>query len=114
MSSADDPSDEGVHVQRRQKDGSQKQVSCPSVVANYNIKMNGMDKSDQTRPEYPTYRMCKRWWTYVFYFLLDLAIANAYILMKESPNHQMSMLTVALSAILVQGRADKESGCRRQ
>jgi hypothetical protein len=89
MSSADDPSDEGVHVQRRQKDGSQKQVSCPSVVANYNIKMNGVDKSDQTRTEYPTYRMCKRWWTYVFYLLLDLAIANAYLLMKESPNHQM-------------------------
>jgi hypothetical protein len=41
------------------------------------------DKADQTRTEYPTYRMCKRWWIYVFYFLLDLSVVNAFILMKE-------------------------------
>ena len=33
--------------------------------------------------------MCKRWWTYVFYFLLDLSVANAFILMKESPDHKL-------------------------
>ncbi|XP_033759441.1 piggyBac transposable element-derived protein 3-like [Pecten maximus] len=89
LSSADDPRENGLQVQRRQKDGTQRQVPSPSVVQHYNLKMNGVDKADQTRTEYPTFRMCKRWWTYVFYFLLDLSIANAYILMKESPNHQL-------------------------
>jgi hypothetical protein len=61
-------------------------VVGPSVVQNYNMKMNGVDKSDESRTEYPTFPMCKRWWTYIFYFLLDLAITNAFILMKESTN----------------------------
>ncbi|CAC5420394.1 unnamed protein product [Mytilus coruscus] len=68
-------------------------VASPSVVQNYNVKMNGVDKADQTRTEYPTYRMCKRWWTYIFYFLLDLSIANSFILMKESPNHNLKTNT---------------------
>ena len=87
LSSADDPTLDNLQVQRRQKDGTQRLIASPSVVQNYNVKMNGVDKSDQTRTEYPTFRMCKRWWTYVFYFLLDLSIANAFVLMKESPNH---------------------------
>lgn len=93
LSSADDPTLDNLQVQRRQKDGTQRLIASPSVVQNYNIKMNGVDKSDQTRTEYPTFRMCKRWWTYIFYFLLDLSIANAFVLMKESPNHVLMTKT---------------------
>jgi hypothetical protein len=89
LSSADDPTLDGLQVQRRQKDGTQRMVASPAVVQNYNLKMNGVDKADQSRTEYPTYRMCKRWWTYVFYLLLDLSVANAFILMKESPDHKL-------------------------
>ena len=93
LSSADDPTQRGTEVQRRQKDGTQKAVPSPIVVSKYNVKMNGVDKNDQLRTEYPTFRMCKRWWIYIFYFLLDLAIANAFILMRESPNHKLKTKT---------------------
>jgi len=93
LSSADDPTLDNLEVRRKQKDGTQILVASPSVVQNYNIKMNGVDKSDQTRTEYPSFRMCRRWWTYIFFFLLDLAVANSFILMKESPNHQMQTNT---------------------
>ncbi|XP_060085362.1 piggyBac transposable element-derived protein 4-like [Ylistrum balloti] len=93
LSTADDPTENAGQVKRRQKDGTQRQVPSPGVVEKYNIKMNGVDRSDQTRTAYPTYRMCKRWWTYIFFFLLDLSISNAFILMKESPNHRLMTKT---------------------
>ena len=93
LSSADDPTQRGTEVQRRQKDGTQKAVPSPIVVSKYNVKMNGVDKNDQLRTVFPTFRMCKRWWIYIFYFLLDLAIANAFILMRESPNHKLKTKT---------------------
>jgi hypothetical protein len=67
-------------------------VVGPSVVQNYNMKMNGVDKSDESRTEYPTFPMCKRWWTYIFYFLLDLAITNAFIL-SEAPASNRTFVT---------------------
>ena len=50
--------------------------------------MNGVDCSDQMRTEYSTARSCRRWWTYIFWFLADLCVSNSFILMNESPNHQ--------------------------
>ena len=75
-------------VKRKQKNGDKKDVSCPKPVELYNQKVNGVDRCDQSRTEYSTGRMSKRWWLYIFYFLLDLAIANSLVLMHESPNHQ--------------------------
>ncbi|CAC5417683.1 unnamed protein product [Mytilus coruscus] len=57
LSSAEYPTLDNLQVQRRQKNGTQKIVPSPSVVQNYNVKMNGVDKADQTRTEYPTYRI---------------------------------------------------------
>ena len=44
--SVDDPTLDNLQEQRRQKDGIQRMVASPSVVQNYNMKMNGVDKSD--------------------------------------------------------------------
>ena len=55
----------------------------------YNEHMNGVDHSDQMRTQYSTARNSERWWTYIFWFLVDLSIANSFILIKESPNHQL-------------------------
>jgi hypothetical protein len=72
LSSADDPTLDNLEVWRKQKDGTQILVASPAVVQNYNLKMNGIDKSDQTQTEYPSFRICRRWWTYIIFFLLDL------------------------------------------
>jgi hypothetical protein len=90
LSTAHDPTDPLAEVNRRQKDGTVKIVPCPPPLASYNKYMNGVDRADGLRAQYPTYRMCKRWWTYLLWFALDVAMANAYILWCESPNHKDS------------------------
>jgi len=55
--------------------------------------MNGVDRADQMRTEYPSYRTSRKWWVYLFWFLFDTAITNAFVLMKESPNHQKKTKT---------------------
>ena len=49
--------------------------------------MNGVNRADQLRTEYPSVRNSKKWWLSVWWFAYDLAVANAFILMKESRNH---------------------------
>ncbi|XP_053376958.1 piggyBac transposable element-derived protein 4-like [Mercenaria mercenaria] len=85
-----DPTTPRTTVQRRQKDGSQKDVSCPESVQNYTKYMNGVDHADQLQAMYSLARKSAKWWKYLFWFLVDLAIVGAYILMKESPNHQIT------------------------
>ena len=87
LSTADDPTAQTT-VERKQHDGTKKVVPCPVVLRRYNNFMGGVDRADQMRTEYPTGRMSKRWWVYLFWFLFDVAVANAFILMKESKAHQ--------------------------
>ena len=85
---AHDPTLPLEKVKRKQRDGSIKEVPCLKTVSDYNCFMNGVDRADCMRVQYPTYRMCKRWWTYLFWFCFDLSVANAFILLHESPDHQ--------------------------
>jgi hypothetical protein len=75
------------HVLRKNKDGEKVEVPCPPVVSAYNTYMNGVDHHDQIRTTYSTYRASHRWWLYLFWFLVDAAISNAFILMRQSVNH---------------------------
>jgi hypothetical protein len=52
--------------------------------------MNGVDHADQLRSTYNTARKSLKWWKYLFFFLLDVSIVNAYLLMRESENHKLS------------------------
>jgi hypothetical protein len=83
-----DPS-ENVAVQRRQKDGSIKEVPCPAIGQNYNRYMFGVDRADQLRMAYSTCRKAIKWWKYLFWFCMDIAIVNSFICMKESRNHKI-------------------------
>ena len=80
-------------VSRKQKDGTSKDISCPVPVVQYNKFMNGVDRSDQLRTMFSTARRSRKWWTYLFWFLVDLSISNALILINESPNHQQQTRT---------------------
>ena len=71
-------------VKRKQKGGTSKDIPCPEPIKLYNMFMNGVDRSDQMRMEYSTARSCRRWWTYIFWFLVDLCVSNSFILMNES------------------------------
>ena len=58
-------------------DGSRTMVSCPEAVKAYNEHMGGVDLADQMRR---FYTCTHKWYFWLFWFLLDLAIDNAYVL----------------------------------
>eukprot|EP00112_Aurelia_sp_Birch-Aquarium-sp1_P015019 Seg3293.2 transcript_id=Seg3293.2/GoldUCD/mRNA.D3Y31 product="PiggyBac transposable element-derived protein 4" protein_id=Seg3293.2/GoldUCD/D3Y31 len=93
LSSNVDPTDPQTSVKRKQKDGSLKDVPCPTPVKNYNERMDGVDRADQMRTAYSSTRTSKRWWTYLFWFLVDLCISNSLVLMRESKNHKLKSRT---------------------
>ena len=62
-------------------DGSRVQITCPRGVKAYNEHMGGVDLADQMRRFYTcTHKSSRRWYLRLFWFLLDLAIDNAFIL----------------------------------
>ena len=70
-------------VLRKQKDGSSIQVPCPESILSYNKFMEGVDRGDQLRGYYHCRTKSRKFYKYIFYFLLDVAIMNSYILTKH-------------------------------
>ncbi|XP_063219241.1 piggyBac transposable element-derived protein 4-like [Bacillus rossius redtenbacheri] len=71
-------------VSRKNKDGTSCHVSCPTGIATYNEIMGGIDHFDQLRERYAIGRRSRKWWHRIMYYLIDLAIVNAFILWKIS------------------------------
>ena len=69
-------------VSRKERDGSMVTVPCPSSVTTYNKNMAGVDKGDQIRKYYSVRLKCKKNYKYIFWFLFDVCITNAFILTK--------------------------------
>ena len=84
MNNICDP-DKRSQVPRRNKDGTRSYIECPESIKLYNSYMRGVDVFDSRRKTYSCSRKSKKWWLRLFYFLLDAATANAYILYKETP-----------------------------
>ena len=80
MSTTSQP--ESTNVLRRQKDGSRISVPCPMSVLDYNTYMGSVDRGDQVRGYYSCRTKCRKFYKYIFHFLLDVAITNAFILQK--------------------------------
>ena len=70
-------------VLRRQKDGTRISAPCPLSIIDYNKYMGGVDRGDQVRGYYSCRTKCRKFYKYIFHFLLDVAITNAYILQKD-------------------------------
>ena len=79
-------------VLRRQRDGSRPSFPCPAAVAAYNKYMGGVDRGDQLRGYY-AYRMkSRKFYKYIFNFLLGVSLTNAFILYRIShPQSKMKM-----------------------
>ena len=73
------------NVSRRQKTGSRVNVLCPEAMRLYNRFMAGVDKSDQLRGYYAVRMKSTKNYKYIFWFLFDLAIVNAFILHSRVP-----------------------------
>ncbi|XP_041369901.1 uncharacterized protein LOC121383869 [Gigantopelta aegis] len=64
------------------------QLLQPHAVFQYNKYMNGVDKHDQYRLKYDVSRESKWWWKYLFFFLVNCAIVNAFILYSLASNRK--------------------------
>jgi len=53
------------------------------MVYDYNYFMNGVDIANQLQAEFTTKQQTSRIWMPLFYYLLDTAIYNAYILSEH-------------------------------
>lgn len=69
---------------RRRKGSEKNLVQCPSAFAEYNKHMGGVDLADQRRKYFSVSRKSSKWWWYLFSFLLDTAVSNAFILHKAT------------------------------
>lgn len=86
MSTSTQPSATGT-VLRRLKDGSRIHVACPESILQYNAFMGGVDRGDQQRGYYSCRTKSRKFYKYIFYFLYDVAITNAFILYKHYSPH---------------------------
>lgn len=80
------PEEDGTVTRRRYSSGSV-QLPCPAVVKIYTKHMGGVDRSDRMVRTYSVSRQSKKWWYRLFYYLLDTALANSWILYNSSRNH---------------------------
>lgn len=74
-------------VMRKGVDGKAREIPCPPSLKLYTQYMGGVDRSDRMVRTYSTSRRSKKWWVRLFYYCLDTALANSYILYQQSPNH---------------------------
>ena len=72
-------------AQRRQRDGSRESVQCTDAVILYNKYMSGVDKGDQMRQYYRVRTKCTKYYKYIFWFVFDVAVTNAFILSLFTP-----------------------------
>lgn len=77
------PAGEGDTL-RRNRGGERVEVSRPPPVENYHHFMGGVDRNNQLSAKTPVGRPAKKWWKYIFFFVINLCITNAFIVYKES------------------------------
>ncbi|XP_025196148.1 piggyBac transposable element-derived protein 3-like [Melanaphis sacchari] len=90
---------ETTTVQRTSKDGSKSNVTCPTLVKDYNAFMGGVDHADRLRALYCVDRKSKKWWLRIFWGLLDIVFVNAYVVYCQIFG-QMDVLEVRRSIAL--------------
>ena len=79
MSTNSDPQRD-TSVQRKDRDGTSQLVPCPQNVVSYNKFMGGIDRADQLRHYYRVECKTRKFYRYIFWFMLDSAVVNAFIL----------------------------------
>lgn len=69
--------------QRKSRGGQVIDVVKPTVIIDYNKQMGGVDRADQLCTSYNFARKSVKWWRKLFFWLLETAIVNSYILFNK-------------------------------
>ena len=70
-------------VKRKNKDGTTRMVPCPQSPLLYNKYMGGVNINDQLRSYYHLRLKGRKYYKYIFWFLVNVTITNTYILCKH-------------------------------
>ena len=103
MSTSTQPGEIGS-VMCRQKDGTCTSVPCPKSIIDYNTYMGGVDRGDQLRGYYSCRSKSRKFYKYIYHFLLDVTITNVYILHRNhshSPSLSVKEFCLQLAKELV-------------
>ena len=103
MSTGCNPHSSGT-VQRKEKDGSRVEVTCPDSIVLYGKHMGGVDRGDQKRGYYQCRSKSRKFYKYIFYFLFDVAITNTYVLLRqftEYPIKHIKDYRIQLAKLLI-------------
>ena len=71
---------ESSTVRRMQRNATTLEVAAPMAVISYNKWMGGVDRGDQMRKYYQLRLKSRKFCKYIFWFLFDVSIVNAYVL----------------------------------
>ena len=90
-------------VKRKKNDGSTLSIPCPMSITHYNKKMGGVDRNDQLRGYYGIKIKSQKFYKYLFFGSLDIAITNCYIMAKHIPglNKSVKDFRMALAKELI-------------
>lgn len=62
-----------------------RQYPKPRAIQEYTEHFNAVDKNDQMRSYYGSSTKAFKWWKYIYWFLVDVSMINAYVLYTEAP-----------------------------
>ena len=105
MSTITDGNMDPLTISCKSKGPSKRVVKMPVVIHQYNMYMSGVDLSDQLRQYYATGRQSKKYWKYIFWFLIDASICNAFVASKGqlSDTGKQFLFRLALAEQLISG-----------
>ena len=94
-----DPAPTSITKRWDRKENKEIEISCPSIVAEYNTCMGGVDHSDMLISLYRTKFKTKRWYLKIMAHCIDICKVNAWLIyqrycsQEEIPkNKQLSLL----------------------
>ena len=97
-----------------------KQIQKPSVVVLYKSHIGGVDLADQMHKYYTTGHSSYKWYKYLFWFLVDLSICNAFILCNFFRQGQgqgklkQAAFRTSLAMQLVDGFSSRTTSAKRR
>ena len=69
---------------RKLKNGQRQEFPCPEAIVSYSTHMHGVDHNDQIRQYYSVRTKSRKCYRYIFWFLFELTVANAFIIYRQN------------------------------
>ena len=96
----------------RRAPGGREEVEKPVAVIDYNKYMAGFDMADQLLPYYGFAHCTVKWWRRAFFYLLDMAVVNSYVLYtlhnpdcRRRLTHEKFIVTLATDLLMSAGHS---------